>query len=156
AADVPAHLAALAQMAPGSGAALKRLAALVLVAGLAVAGIFAAPRPAPEPPPAAKPVAPRDAAVPARGREAPRPAVDRHGDPLPAGAVARFGTFRLYQSGGIFALAYSPDGKLLVTTGGDAKVVLWDAVTGKKVRDLVAARHPYGTVQFTHDGREVV
>jgi len=54
-------------------------------------------------------------------------AVDRHGDPLPAGAVARLGTIRFRNVNGVRGLAYSPDGKELVCNNQ----VVWDAATGK-------------------------
>ncbi|HEV3440784.1 MAG TPA: sigma-70 family RNA polymerase sigma factor, partial [Gemmata sp.] len=55
-------------------------------------------------------------------------------DPLPAGAVARFGSRRLldFTIGGPAAL--SPDGRLFATGGGSSWFCVWDAVTGKLVR----------------------
>src|SRR5262249_42627383 len=68
------------------------------------------------------------------------PDVDRFGDPLPAGALARLGTerFRHTYPGPV---VYSPDGKSLasLTHPRDADnplrqfAVLWDAATGKKL-----------------------
>jgi len=52
--------------------------------------------------------------------------LDNYGDPLPEGAVARFGTVRLRNCG---SPVFSPDGKYLVTSAGDAgsDVVFWDS-----------------------------
>jgi WD40 repeat protein len=61
--------------------------------------------------------------------------LDRYGDPLPAGAVARFVTLRLRPCG---AVVFSADGKQLITgTGeGSAHLVFWDRATGRELRRL--------------------
>src|SRR5262249_9104246 len=57
------------------------------------------------------------------------PAVDLHGDPLPAGAVARLGSVAFYHE---FAhqIAYSGNGKILASSD-DRIIRLWDAATGR-------------------------
>src|SRR5438045_817523 len=54
-------------------------------------------------------------------------------DPLPPGAVVRYGTTRWRHTSGILALAYSPDGKRLATLC-DAGVSLWQADGGRLLR----------------------
>jgi hypothetical protein len=44
-----------------------------------------------------------------------RPAADRYGESLPAGAVARLGGRRLKHPNALFAVAFSPDGRILAS-----------------------------------------
>jgi WD40 repeat protein len=59
---------------------------------------------------------------------------DRHGDPLPTGAIGRFGTTRLRHGSAIRALAFLPDGKTVASVDGGlpGASALWDAATGKE------------------------
>jgi RNA polymerase sigma factor (sigma-70 family) len=81
---------------------------------------------------------------------------DRHGDPLPDGAAARLGTLRWRPGEGIFLMAYTPDGKTLITQGWDA-VTFWDVASGKALRRL---RKPSGetlaTMSVSGDGTRVL
>ena len=95
-------------------------------------------------------------AADAHGDDAPRR--DRHGDPLPDGAVARLGTVRWRQplrDGSGFARAtFSPDGKVLASTG-DAGLCLWDVGTGKQMSWAPEGRRVRAAA-FTPDGKTLV
>src|SRR5262245_623498 len=73
-----------------------------------------------------------------QGAEQPKPGgarqarTDLHGDPLPAGAIARLGTVRFRPPAGAHWLAFSPGDKTLLTAGG--RLSAWDVATGKEVR----------------------
>ena len=58
---------------------------------------------------------------------APAPKLDLPGVPLPTSAVVRMGTVQHRQEVPIYHLAYSPDGKYVVTDEDDQKVRIWDA-----------------------------
>jgi hypothetical protein len=53
------------------------------------------------------------------------------------------------------SVAFSPDGKLLVSGGKDQTAVLWDVASGKQLFKF-NARAPVETVAFTPDGRRLL
>lgn len=63
-------------------------------------------------------------------------AVNAAPEPLPAGAVARFGTSRLRHPQLVRSAVLSPDGSLLASGGQEGIVRLWDTKTGTEVRQL--------------------
>ncbi len=132
---------------PGRAPRIAGLLFAVTVAG-AGAGLRASPRGEPPVPPvAASPPAPR--AAPDE-----RPRVDRYGDPLPAGALARLGTTRLHHGFITYAVAFSPDGKTIASGGAGRGLVLWDAATGRELRVLVPRSHVYA-LTFNPDGTRI-
>ena len=72
--------------------------------------------------------------------------VDAFGDPLPPGAIARLGTVRWRHADGASFVAFLPDGKTLLSAGGDATVRIWDVATGKELRRFSAVGAPAGGV----------
>jgi len=72
--------------------------------------------------------------APATVNAAPAPPVsaDAFGDPLPHGVIARLGTLRLRHT--CMALAWAPDGQTLASAGWDGTIRIWDAASGKQIR----------------------
>lgn len=64
--------------------------------------------------------------------------LDRFGDPLPLGALARLGTVRFRHEGGARSVAYSPDGRIVAASSRGGQIFLWDAKSGKEIRRLSA------------------
>jgi WD40 repeat protein len=81
--------------------------------------------------------------------------VDRHGDPLPAGAIARLGTVRWRQRVSFGdRVCLSPDGKVLALTD-DSGLRLWDVATGKPV-SWAPDRRPIHAAIFSPDGKTLI
>src|SRR5262249_47187314 len=88
------------------------------------------------------------------------PRVDRYGDPLPPGALARMGTVRLRHRQEVWSVLFSPDGKVVYASGpaygeqghtGELRV--WDASTGKPVRRFEGERFPPFHLCLSPDGK---
>lgn len=78
--------------------------------------------------------------------------VDRSGDPLPAGAVARLGTTR-FRAPMPFGVCFTPDGRALLSGGSDGAVRLWDPVTGKELGRLEGPPSSAHCIALAADGR---
>jgi len=89
-------------------------------------------------------------------REAKRDAkparTDFYGDPLPPGAIMRFGSVRLCHPGGCNSIAFAPDGKTLASGGADT-VRVWDVATGKQILKLQMPKGKVACVAYSPDGR---
>jgi RNA polymerase sigma factor (sigma-70 family) len=124
--------------------ALVGLAFLLLMTG-AGGAIFQALTAPPQTPEAKTPPSPKRERVEAAH-------VDRQGDPLPPGAIARLGTVRFRHGYGIRSVAFSPDGKMMAAGGIGRTISLWDAATGKERRPFL---NPFqaASVAFSPDGK---
>jgi WD40 repeat protein len=71
-----------------------------------------------------------------------RATTDSHGDPLPAGALARLGTTRLRHGGDVNFVAFGPGDKTLLTAGQDNTIRLWDLADGKELRRFARPKQP--------------
>lgn len=60
--------------------------------------------------------------------------------------------------GGITALAWSADGRLYVTAGGEGAIKLWDGVSGRCVNTMELAHDgtEVGSVRFSRNGKYVL
>src|SRR5207244_7960976 len=65
-------------------------------------------------------------------------------DPLPAGAIARLGSTRLRPGRPISSVAFSPDGRRLVSGNRGASIHFWEASTGKELRRIATKQSSVG------------
>jgi RNA polymerase sigma factor (sigma-70 family) len=141
-------------------AKLKGVAALLLVLGLAGAGVAFRPAPPAEPPATPAPAkASGERDVPRAPEEPVEKALtDLQGDELPAGALMRLGTVRLRHGGPVNSVAFSPDGKTAATGGGqsDNVIRLWDTATSREVRSFKGHTANINGLAFTPDGKQII
>ncbi|HWG43214.1 MAG TPA: WD40 repeat domain-containing protein [Gemmataceae bacterium] len=78
---------------------------------------------------------------------------DAFGDSLPSEAIARLGTVRLRHADYLRAIRFFPDGKTVVSLGGD-EMRVWDAATGRQLRHFGAGLSPW-SVAMSADGQRV-
>jgi RNA polymerase sigma factor (sigma-70 family) len=84
------------------------------------------------------------------------PRTDAHGDLLPPDAIARIGTVRMRPTGSVRLLAFSPDGKTIVSAAGERagnSISVWDVATGKEVRQFGSYQEYLAAVALSPDGR---
>ncbi len=85
--------------------------------------------------------------------------VDRYGDPLPPGAVARLGTQRWRQLSSAVQLVFSPDGRFLLGSGA-GPLVVWDVATGRIIRRLddpsINQVPPFARFALSSNGKTLV
>ncbi len=152
---------AIAALVPGTVSASMKLATVALLAvGAAGIGISLLPGAAAPPDSKPQPMKTADSPTVATPVKTDAPPVDRLGDPLPEGALARLGTLRLRHGATICSVAFSGDNKLLASGGFDGFVNVWDARTGRRqiqVVDPNFAKTPGGLgaplgVAFSPDG----
>jgi WD40 repeat protein len=80
------------------------------------------------------------------------PGLDRYGDPLPPGAVARLGTVRWRHCHAFHRPVLSPDGRWLVSTPPlPTRLYVWETATGRLVRTLEGGA--FWSYAFLPDGK---
>jgi WD40 repeat protein len=99
------------------------------------------------------------------GQTPPQPAsprTDTLGDPLPVDALLRLGTSRFRHGQEIYSLAFSADGRRIVTGNAgltrlldSASVIVWDADTGKPLRRWNGHAHVVRSVAISADNKHV-
>jgi RNA polymerase sigma factor (sigma-70 family) len=95
------------------------------------------------------------APLPAKEEQAALPRVDRLGDPLPPGVLARLGTVRLRQGGQNYALAFSRDGQTLASIGPEFDLRLWQVPSGRELARLPRGTEACAAIAFSADGKSV-
>jgi len=152
--NVPERVAALAAEALGVTAMMKLKVglALGLLLGVAAGGVamLTTSVPKPQAPQAERP------AEPPKAEDKSAAHVDRYGDPLPPGAVARLGTLRFrLESENPDELAYAPDGKTIAVASRGG-LWLFDAASGKRRKTLHPPYISFWQVAFSPDGKRLL
>jgi hypothetical protein len=72
---------------------------------------------------------------------------------LSTAAPVRLGNARFANVGRVFALAYSPDGRLVAGGAWDGSIRVWEAATAKELHCLAEQKGPIRKLAFSHDAR---
>jgi RNA polymerase sigma factor (sigma-70 family) len=138
---------------------LQMAAAMLLAAGVLAAGTgLLAWQGRSEPQPSLA----RQGVEPSKKETDLQPAKDLLGDDLPLGVLTRMGTVRLHHGGPALSVAFSRDGKWIVSGGGDSRAgyrdftaSIWDAATGKELRRFSGHMGRIFAVAISPDGKAV-
>lgn len=82
--------------------------------------------------------------------------VDLYGDPLPAGAAVRLGTTRFRFGSSQKGLAFAADNRTLIVAGERQSIVLLDASTGKRVREVATGEQSVRKFRLSADRRTLL
>src|SRR5262249_28198457 len=85
-----------------------------------------------------------------------QPRLDRFGDALPAQAIARLGTVRFRHGAESVRVVYTPDGKLLASSGRDNVIRIWETETGKELHRCVGNTNVPRGLALSPDGKMLV
>jgi WD40 repeat protein len=93
-------------------------------------------------------------------------------EPLPPRAIARIGNYRFFHGPGIECAVLSPDGTRVASAARypiynhllshaekhayECVIVVWDAATGERIRELKVAKGPVTHLLFSADGRRLI
>jgi Tol biopolymer transport system component len=72
---------------------------------------------------------------------------------LPAGAVVRMDIGHGQSEGAVLGVAFSADGKTLASSSRDGTIGIWEAATGKELRQIQGHRGLVKSVVFSPDGK---
>ncbi|NQT11339.1 MAG: hypothetical protein HQ582_01235, partial [Planctomycetes bacterium] len=84
-----------------------------------------------------------------------KPGHDLDGRPLPRGAVARLGSRRLRHEGRNKQIRMLPDNKTLISSSRDSGVRLWNADTGKLLRELDLEGKRFNAMDLSRDAKSL-
>jgi WD40 repeat protein len=97
---------------------------------------------------------PREPASKQSADQKPPVHIDRYGDPLPEGAIARIGTLRFRQTYIPSSLVFSTDGNLIFTAcDGYPRISCWETATGKLAREITCGQWGAHWVTMSPDGK---
>lgn len=63
---------------------------------------------------------------------------------------------QLGHGGSVYHMAFSPDGRSLLTASDSVDAILWDVATGAELRRFAGATHQLKSIAFSHDGRFIL
>jgi RNA polymerase sigma factor (sigma-70 family) len=151
--SAPARVAALAESILRTAilTPVKATAALILLLGVLAAGAGLAASHFLTSNPPETGIAAHAQPDPPKSDKAER--TDLYGDPLPPRALLRLGTVRFRSRDFLGGVAFSADGKMLAAGGYGGSILLYDAATGRKLRQLKSLTNQFPTVAFAPDGK---
>lgn len=79
--------------------------------------------------------------------------LDAYGDPLPPRAILRIGTVRLRHGDFVNCVAFSPDGKMVVSGSWDGTLRSWEVATGKELHCFQGHRSAVMSLNISKDGK---